>query len=100
MCCDWIGLVHQTYFDDLRLTASLETLSRLAADPPERFRLFLGYAGWGAGQLDGELLAGAWLPMACERDILFDIPAEETWSTAFSRLGLDPGSIVSSDGVQ
>lgn len=35
-------------------------LEELMADPESQFRLFLGYAGWGPGQLDGELDQGAW----------------------------------------
>ena len=37
-----------------------DLLEALLADPQARYRLFLGYAGWGAGQLDLELAQGAW----------------------------------------
>jgi putative transcriptional regulator len=33
------------------LTQHIGDLSRLAEGPPDRFRLLLGYAGWGEGQL-------------------------------------------------
>jgi len=37
-----------------------DLLEALLADPLARYRLFLGYAGWGAGQLEQELAHGAW----------------------------------------
>jgi putative transcriptional regulator len=37
-----------------------DLLETLLADPTARYRLFLGYAGWSAGQLDMELEMGAW----------------------------------------
>ena len=44
-----------------------------------RYRLFLGYAGWGAGQLEGELAAGAWGVTAATGELLFDTPVEDLW---------------------
>jgi putative transcriptional regulator len=44
-----------------------------------RFRVFSGYAGWGAGQLEGELAAGAWAAAPATGTLLFDTPAAELW---------------------
>jgi putative transcriptional regulator len=44
-----------------------------------RFRVFSGYAGWGAGQLEGELAAGAWAVTPATGTLLFDTPAGELW---------------------
>jgi putative transcriptional regulator len=46
---------------------------------PMRVRLVRGYAGWGPGQLEGELAAGAWALTPAEGQLLFDMPAEELW---------------------
>ena len=37
-----------------------DLLEELLSDPEAHYRLYLGYAGWGAGQLDAELEEGAW----------------------------------------
>jgi putative transcriptional regulator len=58
--------------------ACLERASQSEADT-RRVRVFHGYAGWGAGQLEGELAAGAWALVPASADRLFDIPHEELW---------------------
>jgi putative transcriptional regulator len=54
----------------------------LEAGPDEayRFRVFGGYAGWGPGQLEGELAHGAWAVVPATGELLFDVPAEELWA--------------------
>jgi putative transcriptional regulator len=44
-----------------------------------RFRVFSGYAGWGGGQLEGELAAGAWSIAAANGSLLFNTPVKELW---------------------
>ncbi len=52
-------------------------------DPPEgetlRVRLFTGYSGWGAGQLEGEMTLGTWAVVPADGQLLFDTPADELW---------------------
>ncbi len=48
-------------------------------------RVFVGYAGWGAGQLDHELSAGAWFVVDAEPDDLFSERPEHLWGTVLSR---------------
>ena len=59
-------------------------------DPPAlgRMRLFAGYAGWSAGQLEDELEADAWIVEAADVDDLFaDEEFEELWSRVLARKG-------------
>ena len=51
------------------------------ADPIDdfRFRVFVGYSGWGPGQLEKELQGGAWTIVPADGESLFDIPVEELW---------------------
>jgi putative transcriptional regulator len=63
--------------------ASLEDL--LAATI--RRRVFAGYAGWGAGQLDAEIDNGDWIAHdASPEDVFTDAP-DELWSAALTRKG-------------
>ena len=68
--------------------------SRRPTSPPTRtrwrptisaLRVFRGYAGWGPGQLDGEIEAGAWLVLDSEPSDLFTDEPDELWRTVLRR---------------
>jgi putative transcriptional regulator len=82
----------------LHFAGSLETLRRVADAPPEQFRLFLGYAGWGPGQLEAELAQGAWLVAPLRAEVVFH-PPDEMWEGVVRGLGVDPSTLVSTPGV-
>jgi putative transcriptional regulator len=86
--------------DGLWLSASPDLLCRLLEpSPPPRARLIVGYSGWGAGQLEAELEASAWLLSDVDGDLIFDTPPERMWETAIRRLGADPATLQMSRGV-
>jgi putative transcriptional regulator len=85
--------------DELCFAGSLETLKRVAAGPPGRFRLFLGYAGWGAGQLEAELAQGAWLVAPLSSRVVFGVEPEAMWGRVLRDLGVDPATLVATPGV-
>ena len=85
--------------DDIALTTSLDILSAIAhAEGPARYLIALGYAGWGAGQLEQELAQNAWLSGPAEPAILFDVPLEQRWQAAASLLGVDLNRLSSEVG--
>ena len=53
----------------------------------EPFRLFAGHAGWGSGQLEGELEVGGWLTTPATRQDVFCDP-QMVWKTVTQRIGL------------
>lgn len=59
-------------------------------------RIFHGYAGWGAKQLDVEITASAWLTSPLSLKLLFDTPQELIWENTLRNLGFDPNHLVSS----
>jgi len=86
--------------DGLYLSTSPDLLRRLLVDrPPDRARLLTGYAGWGAGQLDEELAASAWLVADVQLDLIFDTAPADMWETAIRRLGADPSTLQMGRGV-
>ena len=52
-----------------------------------RARVFAGYAGWGPGQLDGELREGSWIVEPAAADDVFTSDPEELWSDVLRRKG-------------
>ena len=75
-----------------------------AAAPPDRgtaataTRLLTGYAGWGAGQLDAELAASAWLHSDVDLDIVFDTRPDDMWEAVIRRMGADPTLLQAGGG--
>jgi len=81
------------------LSTSQELLRRLLVAPrPPRTRLFTGYAGWGAGQLDVELSSSTWLTTEADPEIIFASQSAEMWETTIRRLGADPSLLQMSSG--
>jgi putative transcriptional regulator len=75
---------------ELGLTTSQDVLFAIAdGEPPAQHFIGLGYAGWGAGQLEQELIDNVWLTCPAEADILFELPAEQRLQAAAGRLGVD-----------
>ena len=73
------------------LTANVEILrERADGRGPERAILALGYAGWGAGQLDAELQTNGWLVAPADEDIIFNTETELKWDKALAKLGVSP----------
>jgi putative transcriptional regulator len=77
------------------LTKHIGDLSRLAEAPPDRFRLILGYAGWGEGQLMQEILRNDWLTAPAASDLIFAPDPERIWGAALQSVGIDPAALPS-----
>jgi putative transcriptional regulator len=84
---------------DTRLSYSLESLRLIAEQPPPRMRIFLGYAGWGPGQLAREITAGAWLLAPAAETLVFDSPVDQIWELALRQMGIDPVLLMHSGAV-
>lgn len=75
----------------LSLSPSKDILSAAArGELRGRFELLLGYAGWGPGQLHGEIQRGSWLYSDFDHALLFDVDLERRWDEAYLRLGFSP----------
>jgi putative transcriptional regulator len=95
----------QEVTDGFHLTSSLTVLRRLLESEPatlsqRRCRLLLGYAGWGPGQLDGEITASAWLTAPPDPALVFETAPEEMWERAIRSLGVDPMALTLGAGIQ
>ncbi|WP_174280217.1 YqgE/AlgH family protein, partial [Sphingomonas bacterium] len=73
---DWGGQDTVDVAGRWKLSGSIDVLRAIAGGAgPARWLLALGYAGWGAGQLDGELRGEGWLNVPANAALLFDTPA-------------------------
>lgn len=79
----------------LGITQHVGDLEQLAGEPPEHFRLFLGYAGWGEGQLVQEILRNDWLTAPVQPELVFATDPEGVWEGSLRSVGVDPGTLPS-----
>jgi putative transcriptional regulator len=63
-----------------------DLLENLLLEPTASFRLFLGYAGWGAGQLDNEIKEGAWVRLPLNPEWLMTEDPQDLWPKAIQSL--------------
>lgn len=76
--------------DGLALTTAREMLAAIAEDAgPQRFLVCVGYAGWGEGQLEGEMADNSWLSCPADPDIIFEVPWNQRVERAAASLGID-----------
>jgi putative transcriptional regulator len=74
---------------EIMVTTSRDVLVDIATGSgPGKYIVALGYAGWGGGQLEGEMLANAWLSVSADKDIVFDMPVPNRFDEALGRLGI------------
>jgi putative transcriptional regulator len=61
---------------------------------PIDLRLFVGYSGWGAGQLEKELEEGSWIVANVTPELIFETDPEQLWRRAIESLGDDFGYLI------
>jgi len=85
--------------DQLSVTTSRDILEAMARGTgPEQALIALGYAGWGGGQLEREMLDNAWLSAPAEQSILFELPPARRWEAAAGLLGIDLNTLSTETG--
>ncbi|MDA1089523.1 MAG: YqgE/AlgH family protein [Proteobacteria bacterium] len=73
------------------LTATIDILKAMAGgDGPQKSMLALGYAGWGPGQLDSEIMGNGWLHVEADHDLVFGDDLAAKWDRAMHKIGIDP----------
>jgi putative transcriptional regulator len=82
----------------LALTGTREALSAMAGRRPRRALLALGYAGWGAGQLEQEIRNNVWLTCDADEHLIFGGDHEAKWTQALAKLGVDASLLTAEAG--
>jgi putative transcriptional regulator len=76
---------------ELAMTTSKDVLEALSHGAgPRKVLVTLGYAGWGAGQLEDEIGRNGWLTVSAAPEVIFDTPVEKRYDRALQLLGIDP----------
>lgn len=85
--------------DGFAMTATQDILEDIAAgEGPARALLMLGYAGWGPGQLEGEIGQNGWLTTQADPDLVFGLKDTRKWQAALEAIGIDPLGLSAAAG--
>ena len=76
------------FFDDLSIGKG-----------PKNSILALGYAGWGPGQLENEIIQNSWMTLSVDNTFLFDNEVSNKWSEAYKIIGIDPNKLSFNSGT-
>ena len=85
-------------YEGVALTQHIGDLGRIAATPPTCFRLLLGYAGWGEGQLDEELVRNDWLLAPLSVELLFAADSASIWRRTLASIDVEPENLPAAPG--
>lgn len=105
----WDPLAEEV-IDGVWLTMTLDAVSeRGSFGGAGSFRFVLGYAGWGAGQIEAEMASGSWIAVpigspagageGLDPPWIFRADPEAMWGEALSALGVDPARFVGHHGL-
>ena len=80
--------------EEFSLTATIDILKKISLDEgPKDFIVALGYAGWGAGQLDDEMQQNSWHSVDADTGLVFKTQINSLWAEAFGRLGISAAAL-------
>lgn len=84
---------------EISLTTSRDILEAISVGKgPRKVLVALGYAGWGRGQLEREMVENAWLSAPADQSILFDYPSAQRWKAAADLMGIDISLLTTQAG--
>ena len=69
-------------FDGVCLGGDIGLVERILTETAskEAFRAYLGYAGWGPGQLENEMKTGSWITIPADPQAVFEKEPTKVWS--------------------
>jgi putative transcriptional regulator len=85
--------------DEICLTATVDILRAISeGEGPRHAIMALGYAGWGAGQLEQEIVDNGWLTCPVDLELLFDGDIERKYDRVLALLGIDVAHLSNFSG--
>lgn len=85
--------------EDICLTATVDILRAISAGRgPRQALMALGYAGWGAGQLETEIAQNGWLTCPATPELLFDADIDGKYDRILATIGVDPAHLSMTAG--
>jgi putative transcriptional regulator len=96
---DWNGQDMLSVAPGWALSGSLDILKAIGSGTgPTRYLVALGYAGWRAGQLEGEMTRHGWFLGEPFDDEIWGMPAPARWAHGFAECGVDARLLAAHSG--
>ncbi len=97
---DWSGEDTIDVAGRWALTGTVDLLRAIAdGSGPRHWIASLGYAGWGAGQLDAELGRPGWFVHNGTAELIFETDAEQRWDAGYREAGVDTRLLNAASGT-
>ena len=97
---DWGGQESIQVSDRWGLSATLDILRAIAEGRgPSRWLAAIGYAGWGAGQLEQELCGNGWFATPGSDQLLYECDVDSRWAAGFQSAGIDTRLLTADFGT-
>lgn len=91
---DYISTSSIPISDEICLTATLDIIRAISrGEGPSRATMMLGYAGWGAGQLEAEIAGNGWLNCPASEELIFDRDFGDKYDRALALMGVAPAML-------
>ncbi|MDM9623664.1 hypothetical protein A6U87_03105 [Rhizobium sp. AC44/96] len=85
--------------DDICMTATLDIIRAISKGAgPKRATMLLGYAGWGAGQLEAEVGNNGWLNCPANEELIFDRNLDDKYERALAGMGVTAAMLSTEAG--
>jgi len=85
--------------DHIAITTSKDVMEEVAyGNGPQKIMFSLGCVGWGAGQLENEIVHNDWLTVTADPEIIFEVPISERFTAAVNLLGIFPYMLTTEFG--
>jgi putative transcriptional regulator len=80
----------------LYVASQRESLAKLCDESQRNFWILMGYAGWGGGQLEGEIEEGSWFVVPCEPEVerILSAPRCKLWNDLAASIGFEQDLIL------
>jgi putative transcriptional regulator len=80
--------------DEICLTATVDIIRAMShGKGPAKAALMLGYAGWGAGQIETEIAGNGWLTCPADEALIFDRMLDGKYNRALAQMGVNPAML-------
>jgi putative transcriptional regulator len=84
---------------EISLTASIDILRAISEGRgPKQRVMALGYAGWGEGQIESEILANGWIHCDADPELVFGSHYDSMWQKAIAKLGVNLSGLTGAAG--